>query len=224
MVGEVDWERREESLSCYHNMVFKNLEESAVYQFRINSKHKAFSKKSYVKTVPYGRNYRFDFGLARLGYSLEIKRSPHFLILLADDQRVNENIFLPYYERNRDILASTILVPLFDLEIRNKLFSLSEDGFYLLRYKNTDIILLYKDFKDTARISYILTGSVSPGDCFIVAAVSDPSILHRVAADYNSRVRAVYTVRRNGVSFPRVQSIENYMLVTIENKGNFAVK
>ncbi len=224
MVGDADWERRDETPSYFHSMVFKDLEESAVYQFLVHSRQPAFSKRSFIKTVPYGNNYSFDFGLARIGRPLILSKSPHFLVLMSDDRTVSENEFRTYYEKNRNILASTVIVPLFDLEMGKSVFSLSGEGFYFLKYKNACIILLYKDFSDTGRISSILAGSESgPENCFIVASVKDPGILRNTAA-YRSRVRAIYTSGCEIDPYPALENITNCMLVTVENREKFALK
>ncbi len=223
MVGDLDWLRYDNELSSYHKMIFRDLEENAVYQFRINSRSEKLLSKSLIKTVPYGSDYQFDFALSSMDSHLEIEKSPHFMILLSEKKVISEKDFIPFYNANKKIISSTIIVPLFDLSINKNLISLSEDGFYCLKYKSANIILVYKDFKDTDKISNYLSQNIDDRN-YIVAGPLDPDVLRRIAEQYRTKVEAIYTIKREDEGLKNIRSIDKYEWITIANKNNFALK
>lgn len=214
MVGDIDWLRCDSRLASYHRMVFSGLEESAVYQFRVNSLSASFSERSYIKTPPYGSNYKFDFAVVSINSPLELDKSPYFLILLSKKPSVGEDEFSQYYSKNKKILSSTILVPLFDINIGGETYSLSRGGFFILKYKTANIILLYKDFSDLGRLARTALDCSSDNN-YIVASISDQAALLRLKAEYHSRVKAIFAF--NG------DSEFNSEWITVEQKNKFAL-
>ena len=105
MVGDIDWLRKDNTPSLFHTMVFSGLEESAIYQFRVDAPSEIFSGRSFIKTPPYGGNYRFDFAVVCMDSTLVLQKSPHFLILLSKKAAVGEaGIHLVLHEKQENTL------------------------------------------------------------------------------------------------------------------------
>jgi hypothetical protein len=215
MTGEIDWLRTEPGHSLYHRMIFNGLEESAVYQFRVSNSSQVFTQRSYIKTPPYGGNYRFDFAVACINSPLILDKTPHFLVLLSKEPSVREDEFLSFFTKYKKILSSTVLVPLFDFTIGEESFSLSGNGFYILRYKTANIILIYKNFSDAGIIPQSSLGSDSENN-FIVASVPDRSALFRLKKEFHSKVKAIYALSRDADFNP--------VWITVESKSDFVLK
>jgi|GEM_PF-2170528 hypothetical protein len=215
MVGDIDWLRKDNTPSLFHRMVFNGLEESAVYQFRVDAPSDNFSGKSFIKTPPYGGNYRFDFAVVCIDSPLVLEKSPHFLIILSKKAAVGEEEFISYYTKNRKILSSTVIVPLFDLTVMGMDFSLSRDGFFVLKYKTANIILIYKEIPDLERTAGIALED-SKDDNYIVASIQDQAAIFRLTSAYRGRVKAIYALKKNCEFNPE--------WITVEKKDNFALK
>jgi hypothetical protein len=215
MVGNIDWLRTDPKPSSFHKMVFSGLEESAVYQFRVNIPSDNFMAKSYIKTPPYGDNYRYDFAIVSINSPFTLSRSPHFLILLSKDPSVGEDEFIAYYKKNKKILSSTVLVPLFDMSIRGIDFSLSRDGFFVLRYKSANIILIYMNFDSLERTALPELDNSSE-DNYIISSISDRTRLIKISEAFHLRVKAIYCLNRD-LDF-------NPEWITVEKKDNYALK
>lgn len=215
MVGDIDWLRKDNTPSLFHTMVFSGLEESAIYQFRVDAPSENFSGRSFIKTPPYGGNYRFDFAVVCMDSTLVLQKSPHFLILLSKKAAVGEEEFISYYTKNRKILSSTVIVPLFDLTIMGRDFSLSRDGFFVLKYKTANIILIYKEIPDLERTAGIALEE-SRDDNYIVASIQNQAEIFRLTSAYSARVKAIYSLKKDREFNPE--------WITVEKKDNFALK
>jgi len=222
MVGEIDWLRENRNLTYFHKMIFENLEESAIYRFSIESPEFRREEESIIKTMPYGENFEFEFGIASIEQDLSWDKSPHFLILLSREKKVLENIFVPYYKRNKKILGSTIILPMFDLSIWGENFSISRNGIYSVRYKNLNLILIYNNFSDAAAFYSSLCNDSDIKNYVVVGNVS-PNFLNVIIKDYSNKFENIFVADFLGL-LKGVKNIDKPYLVKVTGKASFAIR
>lgn len=221
MAGELDWIRKDTTLTRNHKMIFEDLEESTSYKFSIRNKSDQICKLSSIKTIPYGKDYQFNFAIAPIDENLNNTLLPYFLILNSKKNELKDSEFLEYYFKNKEILASTIILPLFSFTINNKKYTLSENGIYCLRYKNLSLILIHKDIKDYDSIIRYLSTNPDDKNMIILGAVEDKTsteIINR----YSTLVDKIYVNKNYSGVYKNVLSINKTEVINFVQKAKYA--
>jgi hypothetical protein len=223
MVGDVDWLRMDSSLSRLHRITFEGLEESAVYQFNIRTSSKELNKTSSIKTVPYGDSYEFDFAVCPIDGDLEENIDPHFLILLSPTNFVEEEEFVRFYQKNKSLLSSTVIIPLFVFDFGNQRYSTLEKGFFYIGYKNVNIIMINKDLENFDFIAHYLSENPDAENYIVMGNVSDES-KNRILRSYSLLVKQIYAYSRNSFSNQKIVSVSRSCLVHVAKKTKYAFR
>ena len=220
MAGDMDWVRKDQKPVTAHSMIFNGLEESALYEFSIHRSQKGIHD-GVIQTVPYGEDYQFTFEVASIETNLEEKIRPHFLILLSPEEAVDEKEFFDFYRSNSRVLSSTILLPLFDWKSNQKNFSLSDNGFYFVRYKKATILMVYKDQANADDLSKYI--SLNPEDeNYLILGNIDKGGKQKILDLYGNQFKRVFVYGSPIPSYQNVVSVNKGMIVKVVNKPRFA--
>jgi hypothetical protein len=227
MVGELDWARNDPSQTRYHRMVFKDLEESAVYQFTIPCEEKEIAHSSAIQTVPFGDEYQFQFAVAPMERDLESGTQPHFLVLSSEKEQVSESEFYAFYNRNRKLLASTILIPMFGLNLQGTNYDLAagSDGFHFVRYKNLCLTLVTREMPSFDFLTRYLSSSPDDQNVIVLSHVGKNTVtdLSQRLALMNCRIYVFNRGWRPGPELENVTPVEAYQMVDISKKRSYAL-
>ncbi len=223
MAGEVDWVRNNFEASTFHHMVFDNLEESAVYKFIINNPDKENFNNGLISTVPYGNNYDFNFAIASMENEIKIDHNIKFLILLSENPLLKEDEFYSFYNKNRELLSSTIILPLFDFSILGKTFSLSTEGIYYIKYKNLNLILVYKNLDDNSIIKKYISNKIDDKNYIIIGNINENN-LNSIIKKYSSMVNNIYVYSKYKSREYNIINIEKYTVINIVKRAMYTLK
>lgn len=186
MVGEPDWARSDTNVTRDHTMRFEGLEESTEYLFSIRDE-----RSVKMKTVPYGDQFRFCFAVAEVGQSIELKETPHFLLLLSDRTEMGRSEFLACVEEYRKISQSTVIVPVFQQPFGNPRTPLFQNGVGFIRYRNAMVVMVTGEVP-LDRVSRYL--SDSPDDeNFIVMSGVRSTYAESARYRFHECVRSIYS-------------------------------
>jgi hypothetical protein len=227
MVGELDWARNDQVLTRYHRMVFKDLEESAVYQFTIPNVEKEIGHSSAIQTVPFGEDYQFQFAIATMDRELDPGIRPNFLVLGSEKEQVNETDLYNYYLKNRKLLSSTILVPMFGMNLAGTNYDLTagNGGFHFVRYKNLCLTLVTRELPNYDFLSRYLSSSPDDQNVIVLSHVGKSTVgeLAQRLALMNCRI---YVFNRDGNTdqqFENVTPVDKFQLIDISKKHSYAL-
>jgi len=221
MVGEIDWTRFDNTKVIYHKMIFEGLEESTEYTFKILSSNSNLIEISKIKTIPYGENFNFNFGIAKIEENWEFNDSLNFLILLSKFENISQDEFIKLFIKNKLIISSTIIIPLFNYEILRNKFNLIQNGVLGFRYKNAIIVCIVKNFNDYKFIDKFISDDPNDRNYLIIGNIDDKSIIQIINL-YNGKVEKIFTY--NHYNNEWIEYIENYKIVNINKKEKFAKK
>lgn len=192
MVGDIDWARTDYTETTYHRMIFFNMEEEAEYQFQIAGDYDNLVSLSSLTTRPYSDSYEYTFALAKIGSEIELTDNPHFLVLLSDDDTVDRSEFQTFYEENSDLLSSTVIVPMFDLEFDQETLSYSYDGIYLISYKELNLILISDEISDISDIRGFISDDEDDRNVMVFGDISKEKI-QQIVYEYAYDIDSYFT-------------------------------
>jgi hypothetical protein len=222
-LGEADWVRNNFEPSTCHSMVFDDLEESAVYKFIINNLDKENFNRGLINTIPYGNNYQFNFAIASTENEIKIDHNIRFLILLSENQLLKDDEFYSFYIKNRELLSSTIILPLFDFSIQGKTFSLSRKGLHFIRYKNVNLILVYKNLEDYSIIKKYISEKLDDKNYIVIGNINEND-LNLVIKKYSSMVDNIYVYPKSGRSDNNIIQVEKYTVINVIKRSMYTLK
>lgn len=227
MVGEIDWARSDKNPARYHRMVFKDLEESAVYQFNIKCDDREVGSSSSIHTMPFGDDYQFQFAVASIDRDIDSSIRPHFLVLGSEKDSVGENDFKLFYSKYRDMLSSTIVIPLFSLDLQGTNLDLagSGGGVYFVRYKNLCLTLINREMPDFNFITRYISDNPEDQNVIVVSHVGKKSLgeLSARLALLNCRIYAFNGDMNGDQTGDNVTLVDRYQMVNIIKKPTYAL-
>lgn len=227
MVGEIDWARYDHTLTRFHKMIFKDLEESAVYQFTIKCGDREVISSSSIQTVPYGEDYQFKFVVASMENEIDNSIHPNFIVLGSERETVDEKEFYRFYERNRELLSSAIVLPLFslDLKVTNVDLAGPGGGIYFARYKNLCLVLINRDLPNYDFITRYVSDCPEDQNVIVVSHLENRSVeeISRRTALLNCRIYAFNKDIRPEQTADNVTLVDRYQVVDIIKKPTYAL-
>ncbi|OHD56284.1 MAG: hypothetical protein A2Y33_00505 [Spirochaetes bacterium GWF1_51_8] len=215
MVGDIDWVRRDNNLTLFHQMTFPHLEENAVYRFELETDSPLIQKVSSIKTIPYGSSYQFTFGVAEAsGNKIDAKNPPNFLILLSQKEMLSHNEFGKVYANNSALLSSTIIIPAFTLDYLGKPISMMNDGIFFFRYVNSRFVIINKELANPMVLSKWFTEEKNQKNFIIFGAVSKETVM-KTTQMYFSKVSGIFTLNQTGV--PGTEAVNGYKSQVVDS-------
>ena len=223
MVGDVDWIRHDNNVENFHKMVFSSLEESAVYEFKIKTSLKNINKQSSVKTSPYGYEYEFDFAIASIEEELIAEKIPHFMVLVSKKSCISQKEFEEFWKKNKGVLSQTIIIPLFDIEMKNNNIMLSRDGFLQIKYKNANLLMIYKNFNNPALLGKMLSKDINDKN-YIVLGCPNEEILKTISRLYGNNVEKIYTSGNFFGTNNKIETINKICQIHFNKKNKYVLR
>ncbi|NPV01567.1 MAG: hypothetical protein HPY53_09330 [Brevinematales bacterium] len=218
MVGDIDWVRKDNNLSAFHQMAFQQLEESAVYRFELQTESQTLQKISSIKTVPYGNVFQFTFGITKItDQKIEAQNAPNFMILMSDKDSMSAGEFEQFYRNNSALLSSTIIIPAFALHYDGKNISPGKDGYYYIEYRNTHIVIISREYDGYGWIAKFMSDQPNHKNFIVIGNLSKESTA-KITQAYYSKAQGIFTLQKTGI--PGTEAVEGYKWFVIENGPN----
>ncbi len=221
MVGDIDWERQDREPVMAHRMKFNGLEESAVYQFLIKTGDGEDWPVSSISTLPYGNDYAFRFLIASRNADIDPDTRPSFLVLTSERTNVTEEEIRIFCRRNRKLLSATVFLPLFDFTAGGQSYELSKSGFFFGRFRNLNLILLYREQTDYQFISKFVNDGPDDQNVIVVSGLS-PRSVRTIARMYSLLNCRVYTTDPLAAG-ENVVVVDGTQTVTVIKKPSYAL-
>ena len=226
MVGDIDWARNDRTVTRFHKMTFRDLEESAVYQFSIKGDDPGIVHNASLQTMPFGEDYQFRFVIASTDEKIDGSLSPHFIVLGSDRETVGEDEFVRFYERNRELLSSTILLPLPGLDVQGTNIDLAgPGGVYFVRYKNLCLVLVNREMRNYDFITRFVSNEPEDQNVIVLSRTGKKAVeeLARRTALLNCRIFTFSRDRTEEQAMENVTTVESCQVVDIVKKHSYAL-
>jgi len=201
MAGEEDWFRSDPKETRLHRMVFPGLEEAADYRFDVKTKEPGVERLSAIRTAPYGDEYAFDFGVARVDRTIYGEIPPHFLVLMSGESHLSQGSFAAFCRSNARAVSGTVILPMFDFDVDGTVYSLSKNGLAVFRYRDANLVLVYKGFRDWNAVSQAFSPEPEQRNYLFVASDAPEDIRNAAltAASAKAKVFTLAGKAANGV-------------------------
>ena len=220
---ELDWGVVDDKEKNLHIQRFDNLEEEAVYRFNLDTTSEGVRKDVSMTTAPYGPQYRFSFGIADADSQtvLSADKNPHFIILLSQKTEFTGEEFESFYRRNRDVLSSTVILPMFDIRLKSETISLGAASVYTYRFRNANFIIFSQENNNYKKLYSLFSFADDDRNVLIFGNVSQ-DFIRGVVKEYAEWVDDIYTYRETTV--PTAQWIKSLSVVDFRKQGRKSIE
>ncbi|MCX7820898.1 MAG: hypothetical protein N2258_04405 [Brevinematales bacterium] len=219
MAGEIDWVREEKSSKIFHKMIFKDLEESTFYKFAY--KEETSKKEGFIKTLPYGTEYEFEFLITTTDFEIGDLRESSFIVILSKTNQMGINEFYEIYKKNENIFSSNIIVPIFDIVFNGeKIFKSKDDGIDYFYYKDVAIIGINKKLENYDKISYYIPEN---GKVYLLISDIGRREVEIIAEKYKFYVEKIYVYKNSYIKSDKVFSLDNPIKVSVTKNSKYAM-